>query len=197
MLVAFAISAISITAVLSVQSFRVRYITSLSDDLAKAKPGESTDPRLARWHLITGLITQKPLTGYGSGSEAPLLHEEFFKVKMYSSFLAGLNSHNQYLSFLLKSGVWGLLVYLVTLAYGFRIALKNKDVVFISFLLLITIVSLSENVLDADKGVMFYSLFFSFFLLSGAENVSPEKIEAEKPEYLNRMATNSLAVTSY
>jgi O-antigen ligase len=194
---ALGISVIAIAAVVSVKSFRERYVTSLGDDLLAAKPGASTDPRLARWHLVAGVIKQHPIIGHGSGSETTLLHDEFYKAKMYSSFLARLNSHNQYLSFLVKSGIWGFLIYVVTLTYGFRIAFKSKDVVFISFLLVIAIVSLSENVLDADKGVMFYSLFFSFFLFSGLKKAIPVKIDTPKREYLDALATNSLAVTSY
>ena len=70
---------------------------------------------------------------------------------------------------MLKSGIWGLAVYLAVLAYGFKIALQHKDVLFISFMLLVAIVSLSENILDMDKGVFFYGFFFSFFLFSNEE----------------------------
>jgi O-antigen ligase len=191
-----AISALAFATILNVSSFKERYLTSLTDDFSAFKPGESTDSRLARWHVVAQLIKQEPLIGHGSGSEQKLLHDEFFKAKMYDSFLANLNSHNQYLSFVVKSGIWGLLVYLVTLAYGFKTAILKKDVVFISFMLLIAIVSLSENVLDADKGVMFYSVFFALLLFSGGE-VKPEEIVKNKsPEYLDEVATNSLVVTS-
>jgi O-antigen ligase len=197
MLTCFIISVLAFTVLLKISSFRVRYMTSLKDDLAVAKPGESTEPRLARWHLVAGLIKQKPLIGYGSGAEYPLLHDEFFKVKMYSSFLANLNAHNQYFSFLIKSGTWGLLIYLLTLGYGFKIAFKNKDAVFICFILVIAIVSLSENVLDADKGVMFYSIFYALLLLcSDSEKLPVVVAENKTPEYLDEVATNSLVVTS-
>ena len=56
----------------------------------------------------------------------------------------------------------GLLIYLATLIAGFRMALKRKDLLFFTFMLLITIVSASENVLDVDKGIIFYAFFFSF-----------------------------------
>lgn len=191
------ISASAFTVVLNVSSFKERYITSLKEDLTIAKPGGSTNPRMARWHVVTTLIKQEPLIGHGSGSEVPMLHDAFFKVKLYSAFLAGLNSHNQYLSFLVKSGIWGLLVYLLTLGYGFKIAFKKKDLVFISFMLVIAVVSLSENVLDADKGVMFYSFFFTFLLFSDNSKALSVTGKNKDEEYLKKMATNSLAVTSY
>jgi len=196
-LAGIAISGLAFIIVLNEPSFKERYLTSLTDDFSAFKPGESTDSRLARWHVVAKLIKQKPLIGYGSGAEQALLHDDFFKAKMYNSFLANLNAHNQYLSFLVKSGIWGLLVYLVTLGYGFKTAIKKKDVVFISFMLLIIIVSLSENVLDADKGVMFYSLFFAFLLFSGGEEKPADIVRNKSHEYLDEVATNSLALTSY
>lgn len=192
-----ALSGFAFAVVLNVPSFKERYLTSLTDDFSAFKPGESTDSRMARWHQVVKLIEQKPAIGHGSGSEQALLHDEFFKARMYDSFLANLNSHNQYLSFLVKSGIWGMLVYLVTLAYGFKTAFKNKDLVFTGFILLIVIVSLSENVLDADKGVMFYSLFFAFLLFSGSGEAPAAIIKNNPTEYLNEVATNGLALTSY
>ncbi|GAA3994127.1 hypothetical protein GCM10022210_55290 [Mucilaginibacter dorajii] len=197
MLAGLLLSALAFVVVLSVSSFKERYLTSLKDDLSAAKPGESTDPRLARWLIVSDLIKQKPLAGHGSGSEIPLLHDRFYDAKMYSSFLAGLNSHNQYLSFVVKSGIWGLLIYLLTLGYGIKAALKKKDLIFICFMMLIVIVSLSENVLDADKGVMFYSMFFSFLLFTSSESSSKPFASNKDTEYLSKMATNGLVVTSY
>jgi O-antigen ligase len=197
MLTGLLLSVIAFTVVLNIPSFKERYLTSLEDDLSVAKPGESTDPRLARWHIVANLMKQAPLVGHGSGSEIPLLHDKFYDAKMYSSFLAGLNSHNQYFSFVVKSGIWGLLIYLLTIGYGIKVALKRKDLIFISFMMLIVIVSLSENVLDADKGVMFYSMFFSFLLFTSSESSSKPLALNKDPEYLSKVATNSLAVTSY
>lgn len=194
---ALTISAVCIAGVLNIPSFRDRYITALQKDLSVDKPGEGSDPRLARWHVVVDVIKQKPVMGYGSGSEFLLLKDGFYNAKMYSSFLAGLNSHNQYLSFLVKSGVWGLLVYLFTLIYGFKVAIAKRDLVFISFMLVISVVSLSENVLDMDKGVIFYGFFFAFFM-SPDLNKKKTLIKEPKPaEYLRQVATNTIIATSY
>ncbi len=89
-----------------------------------------------------------------------------FKKKYYNSFINKLNTHNQYLSFALKSGLIGLLVYLVTLVFGFKKALTNKDLLFFSFMTVVTFVSFSENYLEVEKGIIFYAFFFSFFSFS-------------------------------
>jgi O-antigen ligase len=157
-------------------TFKERYYTDLEKDMSQASTNETTDPRLARWGVAMELIGRSPVIGHGSGSEIALLKEAYFNKKLYSSYLNGLNAHNEYLSFLLKSGIVGLLVYLIALAYGFKNAIAIKDVLFFTFMLLVAIVSLSENLLDVDKGTMFYGLFFSFFVFSGSKKL-PHKTQ--------------------
>ncbi len=152
--------------ILKLHTFRERYVNELEFDLSDAAAGESADPRMARWAAVTELITASPVTGYGAGSETPLLQKIFFEKKFYSSYIHRLNSHNEYLSLLLKSGIPGLLMYLVTLGFGFRIAFQRKDLLLFLFLSLIVFVSGGENLLDVDKGIIFYAFFFSFFLFS-------------------------------
>jgi O-antigen ligase len=166
MAVSFSLSLLIVAGVLYSGTFRERFVSELKLDMTKASAGETNDGRLARWNVVAGLITQKPIAGYGSGTEIGLLQNEFFNHKLYNSYLNRLNAHNQYLSFLLKSGIIGLLIYLATLAFGFGIALKKKDLLFFTFMILVAIVCLSENLLDVDKGICFYALFFSFFIFA-------------------------------
>lgn len=193
-----AITAIVVIGILSISTFRERYVTLLKSDLSTDKKElRNSDSRVERWRVAAVRIKARPLIGYGSGSEIGLLKNDFYNAKLYSSFLYGLNSHNQYISLVLKSGIWGLLIYLLTLIYGFKASIKNKDVVFISFILVITIVSFSENILDVDKGVMFYSFFFSFFIFSDIENEEVTLTRQKPDDYLSSLATNTLPVTSY
>lgn len=176
-------------------NFRERYITSLTDDLSNSVPGQTTDTRLARWQITYGLIKMSPVIGYGAGSEIGLLQDGFYNHKLYNSYLNKLNTHSEYLSFLLKSGIIGLLIYLGTLAFGFRAALRDKDVLFLTFMLLIAVVSLSENLLDVDKGIIFYAFFFTFFTTEKTKQ--PIDYQNIKPkEYLKQAATKPELVTS-
>lgn len=157
------IAGTSVWAISKSATFRERYFTDLEKDLSQAQKNESTDPRLARWETAVGLIAQSPVIGHGSGSEIALLKDAYFNKKLYSAYLNGLNAHDEYLSFLLKTGIVGLLIYLATLAYGFNNSIRSKDVIFFSFMLLVATVGISENLLDVDKGTLFYGFFFSFF----------------------------------
>jgi O-antigen ligase len=177
-LAAASFSVLLIAGILLSGTFRERYVTELATDLSPAKAGEVLDSRLARWQVVVKLIAKRPVTGYGTGSEVGLLHDSFFDNKLYNSFLNNLNAHNQYLSFLVKSGIIGLLVYIATLAFGFKTGFQQKDLLFIAFLVIITAVSFSENFLDVDKGIFFYAFFFPFF----AYSTKPEMISDEPKE---------------
>jgi O-antigen ligase len=182
------LSCIMLIMIFNSDALRDRYLVELKEDLSLTFSGQTVEPRLERWKIAVNLIQKSPIIGYGTGSEIQLLQEQYFAKKFYSSYLHRLNSHNQYLSFLIKTGLWGFSIYIVTLVYGFRGAIKKRDVVFFSFMILIGVVSLSENVLDADKGVMFYSIIMSFFVFVSeqSENII---LPVRKHKFFRKAAT--------
>lgn len=194
-LVSFVLSGIMVIGIVNSHALRDRYWVELKEDLSPSFAGQTVEPRLERWKIAANLIGQSPLIGHGAGSEIGLLQEKYFAKKFYSSYLHRLNAHNEYLSFLIKTGLCGLAVYLATLIYGFKKAIRKRDVVFFSFMILIAVVSLSENVLDADKGVMFYSFFFGFFVFASEQR---EKINLppKRHKYLRHAATKQAVAPS-
>jgi O-antigen ligase len=154
-------------AIINISALKKRYISDLKDDLTKnAVTPDLTETRMKRWGLELQLISQSPVVGYGGGSEKYVLKKKYFEKKFYRSYLVELNAHNQYLSFLIKAGIFGLLIYLYILYFSLSNAIKRKDFIFFSFLILISVVSISENILDVNKGIFFYSFFLSLFLLT-------------------------------
>ena len=150
----------------NIDAFKVRYFNELKKDLVnKAELVEINEPRMARWELIMGLVKRSPVIGYGTGAEKQMLKEKYFENRLYSSYINEFNTHSEYLSLLLKMGIIGLALFLYTLFTGFASAWKKRDLLFFGFLILISIVGVSENVLDLNKGIFFYSFFFSLFLL--------------------------------
>jgi O-antigen ligase len=172
-----------------------RYINDLKADLTEKDIGGTAESRLTRWAVVAEMIGKAPIIGYGAGTEVDLLQQQFFQKKYYNSFLHQLNAHNQYLSFLLKSGVWGLFIYLATLYWGIKQAMLLKDPLFLTFMLLIALVSLSENVLDVDKGVIFFSFFFSLFVFANKASVKL-KSHSKSNDYSVVAATKQELVTS-
>ena len=166
--VASFISVAALVVITNVDSFKTRYISELKTDLTdNVRIIENTEPRLARWNGIMELIKRSPVIGYGTGSEKKLLKEKYFEKGLYISYLNEFNAHSEYLSIIIKTGVIGLAVFIYILYFGFASAIRKRDILFLSFMVIITLVSVSENILDLNKGIFFYSFFFAFFLLSG------------------------------
>ena len=117
------------------------------------------EPRYERWKGAAELIKRSPLVGYGTGDEIPMLKTEYIKRGHYISYLENYNAHNQYLSYLLKNGIVGLLIFLFIFGYYLRLALKSKNFEYLSFLIILLIGFYTENILDANKGIVFFAFF--------------------------------------
>jgi O-antigen ligase len=144
-------------------NFKKRFVSDLKSDISQ-NDGKIHDvePRAARWACALELIKASPLIGYGSGSEVQLLKEKYFQKGYYTSFLNELNAHNEYLSLTIQFGFAGLAIYLFLLIIAFANGLSRKDILLTGFIALIATVSLSENILDTNKGIFFFSFFLSF-----------------------------------
>jgi O-antigen ligase len=147
--------------------FQQRMIADFNRDMV-ADPTQNVgnEPRMVRWVAAWSMIKASPVLGYGSGSEKPVMEDAYFTQALYEPFLLGLNVHNQFLSWWLKTGLPGLLVYIGMLGWGFYAAVRAKDLVWICFVVLVTMVSLAENILDVQHGLFFFAFFFSFFFFA-------------------------------
>jgi O-antigen ligase len=164
---ALIISLLALTGILTISSFKKRYVTELKNDLTTTSlKNEDLEPRAKRWEFVMELINHKPIFGYGSGTEKRILKDIYFENRYYNSFLNGLNAHNEYLSIWLKTGAFALGFFLASLLYALILAWKRKDVLFASFMLCCCIVSFSENIFDVSKGIFFYAIFYSLFIFS-------------------------------
>jgi len=164
--VSVVLSALLLFAINNIDSFKTRYLSELKKDLTQ-KPTliEVSEPRMARWEVIIEMVKHSPIVGYGTGAEKDMLQQKYFEKKLYTSYLHQFNTHSEYLSLLLKTGIIGLALFIYVLYFGFARAWKMRDVYFFGFMILISIVCVSENVLDLNKGIFFYSFFFSLFAL--------------------------------
>jgi O-antigen ligase len=174
MLVSLALLAVLAVGIWQIGSFKDRYINDLQVDLnSQLLQNELVEPRMERWLAGLEIVRNAPVLGHGSGAEYKLLMDKYFEKKMYSSYLNEFNAHSQYLYFLICYGIFGLLLFLFVLCWGFRAAFKARDALFVSFMVLIAVVAISENVLNLNKGVFFCSFFFSFFILVNRQYRQP------------------------
>jgi O-antigen ligase len=120
----------------------------------------STNIRLSIYACVKSVIPDAGVFGYGVGDSNKVL------VDCYDSNDSQLvdreyNSHNQYLSILLKTGYLGLFVFFIYLIYLFSSAYKYKGYLTVAVLLFYLLMMFSENILERENGVV----YFCFFIL--------------------------------
>ncbi|MGC4059021.1 MAG: hypothetical protein QM743_13035 [Chitinophagaceae bacterium] len=60
---------------------------------------------------------------------------------------------------MIKHGVAGLIVFLAALAYFFRLAVSRKNFLYVAFLTLTCLGFITEDIIDANKGIFFFAFF--------------------------------------
>lgn len=161
-----AITILAALVVLRYDSLKTRLFSDLESDVDMSRIAVVTDSRLDRWKATMHTVKAKPIFGFGTGTEKEVMEQTYFYNKLYHSFIHQLNAHNEFLSLLIKSGCIGLAVYIFTLGYSLVLSIKNKDLLLTTCVALMISTSIAENALDANKGIFFYSAFFSMLLLT-------------------------------
>jgi len=84
-----------------------------------------------------------------------------------------LNTHSNYLYFLLATGLVGLFTFLIFILYLFKISLKPINALKLSFCIIIVLNCLTENILSRHWGLMFFT-FMLILLFSNRKKLIKE-----------------------
>lgn len=134
------------------------------------------DSRWSRWQVVLEAIMERPLLGYGGGTENEVLLKKYNKYEMHNSIDRKYNAHNQFLGFFLRFGVVG---FLLLLFYFFRngvTAFKYQNLLFLSFLTILFWTFMVENILDRNMGINFVALFGTLFYAEFLAKETKEKL---------------------
>ncbi len=118
----------------------------------------STNIRYTIYRYAVGVIKETPFFGRGIGDYNDVLINSF-KDKASFLYLERYNSHNQFLSFLLSIGFVGSSLFVLTLFYYLKNSLVFDNKIALCVLLFYLIVMTSENILERENGVIFFSFF--------------------------------------
>lgn len=127
--------------------------------LDNKRPNDSIphDNRTYEWYSAVELIKENLWFGVGSGDVDDSLHEHYRELKAYSLIEAQANAHNQFFDAIIRNGILGFISLLGLYFYGvYRTRIKRLYLIF-TFVIVIT--SLTENILDRQKGVVFFAVF--------------------------------------
>jgi O-antigen ligase len=137
----------------------------MNSNEANLNSGESSMERVAIYITSTKLAYQKLPWGVGTGDTKDEITANYKKSGSNTINEKYLNAHNQYLQTTITLGLLGLASLFLILVGGFRFAIKKKNLLFFSFLILISLNMLFESMLEQQAGVIFITLFYSFFCI--------------------------------
>ncbi len=76
-----------------------------------------------------------------------------------------LNAHNQFAQTTIAIGIPGFVTLICFILFGLMNAYRNRNILFLSFILLMSIHMLFESMLEQQAGVIFITLFYTLFYL--------------------------------
>ena len=135
-----------------------------TEDLAEEN-ANSTDLRQAIYTEAIGLIQKSPVFGYGIGDYNDKLKQSYKENELTLLLEKNYNAHNQYLSSWLIGGLFSFLALVFLLGRNFFLSVKYKNHILFLVVTFYMIVMFTENILEREDGVIFFSLFLNYFAL--------------------------------
>lgn len=125
----------------------------------------STNIRYTIYDSAKEKISESFLFGYGVGDYNDVLLDSYKEKKQPILIKGEYNSHNQYFSLLLIGGIVILCVFVLTLIINFIYAIRYDNQLLILLLIFYGLVMFTENILEREQGVIYFSLFLNYFSL--------------------------------
>lgn len=131
----------------------------------------STSMRLGIWETAIKSIMEAPVLGYGIGDSKEELRDGY-EDKSAILLEGNYNSHNQFLSVWLNTGVIGFMIFCYFLYYNLNISRIKKDKLFLFIIIFYMINFLTENLLERRSGVILFAFIIN---LIGFINLTEER----------------------
>lgn len=127
--------------------------------------GESTALRLLIWQATLDIIIEQPLLGVGTGDIKDELTNRYEELNITSAATEKLNVHNQFLETWLGQGIIGISLLLIIFYSAATTASKQKDMLMVSFLIIMTFNFFFESMLNTQAGVVFFAFMSGLFYI--------------------------------
>lgn len=131
---------------------------------------KALDFRLQIWEVSFKEFEDNPLTGNLKLPEKDILNYHHYINGKYYFLDSDLNSHNQYLSILMR---FGLIGFIVLFLYGINVFHKTNpgtsriDVrELFGFFIIVLIICYIENILDRHHGIVYVTIFYNYYLVA-------------------------------
>jgi hypothetical protein len=121
--------------------------------------------RLSIWKASIELANKNWIIGVGGADANDDLIEYYINTNQFFLAKYKLATHNQFLNYYLKFGIFGLLATIVYVSGFVRLALRTNNSIIWAFFFLFTISNLTDDFLNRFDGIGFSSFFYSIFLV--------------------------------
>ncbi|MBK5279570.1 MAG: O-antigen ligase family protein [Bacteroidia bacterium] len=127
------------------------------------------EARIIKWQSAFHIVKGNWLFGVGIGDVQDELNKEYEAVGFLSGVSERFNTHNQFLQTWVGTGLLGSIALLSTFFYNFRNAIRTRNYLFLSFLVLFILCSITESTLERQAGALMYTLFSCLFYSISSE----------------------------
>ncbi len=152
---------------------RVKEALEISSGVIDQKSLYSSQ-RIATINCSLKLIRENWLTGVGTGDADNLLDNCYEQEGMPN--FKGLDTHNQYFDLFLTFGIGGILLFLASLFAPLYFSVKKNQVLYALFLCHFMICCLTENLLDNNKGIVFFAFFNSLLAFTTLKGINEKQV---------------------
>ena len=112
------------------------------------------------------IIKENFWTGVGTGDVTDRLHSLYQNENFNYALHKNLNAHNQFIQTFIAIGIVGFLLLIGLVVLPAVLALRNGEILFVSFLLISVLNFFAESVLEREAGIVWFSFFYSLFFCS-------------------------------
>lgn len=122
------------------------------------------EDRIIIWNAAKEILKKNYLMGVGTGDIQSELNREYHRTGNKKLAEVNTNAHNQYFEIIAENGIPGLLLFLAIMGTMIWLAIRQKNLIYLMFIIMVFSSFMFETMLNRLAGVSFFSLF-SFILM--------------------------------
>lgn len=140
--------------------------------LHSGNPSDKSIPmRIEFWKASRALIARHPVFGAGTGDMPATFYNYYNEThSQLSEQWRTLHAHNQFLSFTVQFGFFGLLLFVFSLIYPGREQKRFRNYFYLVFFFIVMVSFLNEDTIETQQGVTFYAFFNTLLLFAQPGN---------------------------
>jgi O-antigen ligase len=142
---------------------------------SRVYPMSGTEVRIVIWTAAVKAIQKHPL-GVGTGNVDEYLAKELKLLNQEELAKEELNPHNQFFQTTLEIGVFGILILLSIIGYGFYISFQQKDYLLMLIIGSLFFNSLFESMLQRHSGIVIYTFWICLLSILYLNKEKDQKI---------------------